>query len=47
MLVTCDVDNAGSRRIIERNCGVFENEVVVPELSKPKLRYWIALDDGA
>ncbi len=44
VLVTCDSDNVGSQRIIERNGRVLENEVVVPELPKPKLRYWIALD---
>ena len=44
VLVTCDSDNVGSRRIIERNGGVLENEVTVPQLSKPKLRFWIALD---
>ncbi len=43
VLVTCDVDNIGSRRIIERNGGVLENEVVVPHLPKPKLRYWIGV----
>ena len=45
VLVTCDSDNAGSRRIIERNGGVLENEVVVPHLPKPKLRFWIELDE--
>ena len=46
VLVTCDNDNVGSRRIIERNGGVLENEVTIPQLAKPKLRFWIGLDQG-
>ncbi|HEY9721433.1 MAG TPA: GNAT family N-acetyltransferase [Oscillatoriaceae cyanobacterium] len=34
-LVTCDVDNVGSRRIIEANGGVLENEL------DGKLRFWV------
>lgn len=34
-LVTCDVDNVGSRRVIERNGGVFEDE------RSGKLRFWV------
>jgi predicted acetyltransferase len=34
-LITCDVDNVGSRRVIESNGGVFEDE------REGKLRYWI------
>jgi Predicted acetyltransferase len=34
-LVTCDVDNVGSRRVIERNGGVFEDE------RSGKLRFWL------
>lgn len=37
LLVTCDVDNVGSRRVIEHNGGVLENE------SDGNLRYWITL----
>ena len=41
VLVTCDDDNAGSCRIIERNGGVLENKVVFEgRLSR---RYWIDL----
>ena len=36
VLVTCDVDNVGSRAVIERNGGVFEDERV------GKLRFWIS-----
>jgi predicted acetyltransferase len=34
-LVTCDVDNVGSRAVIERNGGVLEDE------RSGKLRYWV------
>jgi predicted acetyltransferase len=37
VLVTCDEDNVGSRTVIERNGGAFEDERV------GKLRFWIAL----
>jgi predicted acetyltransferase len=35
VLVTCDVDNVGSRRTIENNGGIFADQ------HKAKLRYWI------
>jgi len=41
VLVTCDEDNAGSIRVIERNGGVMENVVTEPGLQAPKRRYWI------
>lgn len=34
-LITCDVDNVGSRTVIERNGGVLEDE------RSGKLRYWV------
>jgi predicted acetyltransferase len=34
-LVTCDVDNIGSRAVIERNGGVLEDE------RAGKLRFWV------
>lgn len=46
VLVTCDADNTGSRKIIEHNGGQLENEVEVEmrgELSK-KRRYWIEIE---
>ena len=46
ILVTCDDDNLGSIRAIERNNGVLENIVSGPDLDKPKRRYWIDLDLG-
>jgi predicted acetyltransferase len=49
VLVTCDSDNAGSRRIIEANGGRFESALsLAPHLRRSptaleKLRYWIDL----
>jgi len=41
ILITCDDDNIGSIRTIEKNGGVLENIISGPDLSKPKRRYWI------
>jgi predicted acetyltransferase len=41
VLVTCDDDNVGSIRTIEKNGGVLENVVSGPDLATPKRRYWI------
>jgi predicted acetyltransferase len=41
ILVTCDNDNAGSIRTIEKNGGVLEDVVSGPDLEMPKRRYWI------
>ncbi|GHF49038.1 putative acetyltransferase [Deinococcus metalli] len=43
VLVTCDVDNAGSRRVIEKGCGVLEGEFTVPDYERVIRRYWIEL----
>jgi len=45
VLVTCDDDNVGSIRTIEKNGGVLENIVTGPDLEKPKRRYWIYSGD--
>ena len=45
VLVTCDDDNVGSIRTIEKNGGLLESVVTGPEDAKPKRRYWIATDD--
>ncbi|MEK9134718.1 MAG: GNAT family N-acetyltransferase [Patescibacteria group bacterium] len=43
VLITCDDDNFGSRRIIEANGGILENIITV-EKGKPKRRrYWITI----
>jgi len=41
VLVTCDDDNVGSIRTIEKNGGRLENVITGPDLAKPKRRYWI------
>lgn len=41
VLVTCDDDNIGSIKTIERSGGVLENVIEGPDLPKPKRRYWI------
>jgi predicted acetyltransferase len=43
VLITCDADNVASRKVIEANGGVFENEVPQPDRSAPKRRYWFDL----
>jgi predicted acetyltransferase len=43
VLLTCDFDNAASRRIIETNGGKFENEIISEDSQKPVYRYWIRL----
>jgi predicted acetyltransferase len=42
-LVTCDTDNAASARIIQKNGGVLENEVISDISGKLVSRYWIEL----
>jgi len=41
VLVTCDENNIGSKKIIEHNGGQFENAVHVDGSAIKKLRYWI------
>lgn len=43
VLITCDVNNIASVRVIEANGGVFENTTNEPELKIQKHRYWITL----
>lgn len=43
VLVTCDQDNLGSRRVVEKGGGVLEAELTVPGHPKPIRRYWISL----
>lgn len=42
-LLTCDATNVASRKIIEKNGGVLENQVLNPETGVEKLRFWITL----
>ena len=41
VLVTCDEDNTGSRKIIEYNGGQLENIIEVEDSPVRKMRYWI------
>ena len=41
VLVTCDDDNVGSIRTIEKNGGVLENVISGSDLATSKRRYWI------
>ena len=41
VLVTCDVTNVPSRKVIEKNGGTLENQVQNPATGVDKLRYWI------
>lgn len=41
ILITCDDDNPGSRKIIERNGGELEDVVPQPDTRVPKRRYWV------
>lgn len=43
VLVTCDTDNIGSARIIEKNGGVLENNMISPRSGKLISRYWIEI----
>jgi predicted acetyltransferase len=42
ILVTCDENNIGSKKTIERNNGLLENKVLLPN-NVTKLRYWIEI----
>lgn len=44
VLITCDDDNVASRKIIEKNGGIFESKVFKEESQKELRRYWIELD---
>ena len=44
VLVTCDEDNIGSKKIIEHNGGKFENSIEIDGDKVKKLRYWIDLE---
>ena len=41
VLITCDENNIGSKKIIEHNGGQFENAIHVDGSEVKKLRYWI------
>lgn len=41
VLITCDVTNIGSRKVIEKCGGIFESLTDEPKLKVQKCRYWI------
>lgn len=41
ILVTCNVDNIGSRKIIEKNGGILQDQIPNPEGGPDKLRFWV------
>jgi len=41
VLITSDIRNVASRKIIEKNGGILENQVPNPEMGFDALRYWI------
>ncbi len=43
VLITCDEDNIGSRRVIEKAGGVLEDAIANPTTGKRTLRFWVAL----
>ena len=43
VLITCDEDNIGSKKIIEHNGGMLENAIEVEGNPVKKLRYWIEI----
>lgn len=43
-LLTCDVDNHGSRTVIERCGGVFDRITDYPDMPVQKRHYWITVD---
>jgi predicted acetyltransferase len=43
VLLTCDTDNSGSARIIEKNGGVLASQTVSPRTAVLVSRYWIGL----
>jgi predicted acetyltransferase len=46
VLLTCDDDNAGSRKVIEANGGRLENIITIEGKEQPVRRYWIELNPG-
>jgi predicted acetyltransferase len=46
VLITCDVENLGSRGVIESNGGELEGEFQLDFYEKPIRRYWINLESN-
>jgi predicted acetyltransferase len=43
VLLTCAADNLASARVIEKNGGIFEDQIQQPDRDTPIRRYWIDL----
>ena len=43
VLLTCDADNTGSAKVIEKNGGVLSGRAISARTGKPILQYWIEL----
>ena len=41
ILITCDEDNIGSRKIILKNNGIIASRRIAEKTGKPILRFWI------
>ncbi len=46
VLLTCDENNIGSKKVIESNHGRFEDAIVVEGSQIKKLRYWIDVGES-
>jgi predicted acetyltransferase len=46
-LLTCDDDNVGSIRTIERCGGTLQDTILTPGSGTPKRRYWVPTDVGS
>jgi len=47
VLITCDTDNRGSARVIEKNSGTLTYQGTIEGYAKPISRYWIDLRTSA
>ncbi|GAB6145248.1 GNAT family N-acetyltransferase [Desulfocicer niacini] len=45
VLITCDIDNLGSQKVIEGCGGIFENTTNDPLLKVQKKRYWLNVSE--
>lgn len=46
VMITCDVDNIASARVIEKNGGVLQFQGAIDNYDKPVAHYWIQLAGG-
>jgi len=43
VLLTCDSTNTASRKVIEKNGGVLQDEIIIEQDKPTKLRFWIEI----